>query len=95
MRKRFDTSVILKGMVMFMKLKLKCRRLAAMLMSVLLAGANIAPVQLKASAANTRFITELRVMANLLKHLRRCQLDTETLQDNGHGLAFIFKIRIF
>ena len=63
MRKRFDTSVILKGMVMFMKLKLKCRRLAAMLMSVLLAGANIAPVQLKASAANTRFITELRVMA--------------------------------
>ena len=60
---RFDTSVILKGMVMFMKLKLKCRRLAAMLMSVLLAGANIAPVQLKASAANSRFITELRVMA--------------------------------
>ena len=55
--------MILKGMVMFMKLKLKCRRLAAMLMSVLLAGANIAPVQLKASAANTRFITELRVMA--------------------------------
>ena len=46
-----------------MKLKLKCRRLAAMLMSVLLAGANIAPVQLRASAANTRFITELRVMA--------------------------------
>ena len=55
--------MILKGMVMFMKLKLKCRRLAAMLMSVLLAGANIAPVQLRASAANTRFITELRVMA--------------------------------
>ncbi len=55
--------MILKGMVMFMKIQSKCRRLASALMAVLLAGANIAPVQLKASAANTRFITELRVMA--------------------------------